>query len=91
MERCEPPRARRARARRRRRPLDDWQLRDVTCVTAAYGHIQTAVPPIGHENRHIGHEIQNARWLRGAGGQEPAASNDTNPPRSPRSAPPSCP
>ena len=32
MERCEPPRARRARARRRRRPLDDWQLRDITRV-----------------------------------------------------------
>ena len=30
-------------------------------LTAAYGHIQTAVPTIGHENRHIGHEIQNAR------------------------------
>ena len=32
--------------------------------TAAYGHIQTAVPTIGHENRHIGHEIQNARYGR---------------------------
>ena len=30
-------------------------------LTAAYGHIQTAVPTIGHENRHIGHEIQNPR------------------------------
>ena len=30
-------------------------------VSGAYGHIQTAVPTIGHENRHIGHEIQNAR------------------------------
>ena len=34
MERCEPPRARRARARRRRRPLDDWQLRDITRVAS---------------------------------------------------------
>ena len=34
MERCEPPSARRARARRRRRPLDDWQLRDITRVAS---------------------------------------------------------
>jgi hypothetical protein len=34
MERCEPPRARRARARRLRRPLDDWQLRDITRVAS---------------------------------------------------------
>ena len=69
MERCEPPRARRAgaRRRRRRRPLADWQLRDIARVASqhrAAGYHAVKVHGVLIVFRHT-REVQHAGDGRG--------------------------
>ena len=79
MERCEPPRARRARARRRRR-LYGWQLRDIARVASqlqAAGCHSVEVHGVLIVFRHTG-EVQHAGHGRGhqrTVGDAPTASS----------------
>ena len=82
MERCEPPRARRAgaRRRRRRRPLADWQLRDIARVASqhrAAGYHAVKVHGVLIVFRHT-REVQHAGDGRGhqrTVGDAPTASS----------------
>ena len=82
MERCEPPRTRRAgaRRRRRRRPLADWQLRDIARVASqhrAAGYHAVKVHGVLIVFRHT-REVQHAGDGRGhqrTVGDAPTASS----------------
>ena len=78
MERCEPPRARRARARRRRRPLDDWQLRDITRVAS---HGSTPTTELRFLTRDL--YLRSLTYIVGRGSREPPVHSQTVPDSSP--------